>query len=83
MFSVGVKGYGIVVWEDGQWRTFSASEALSAVLSARVENALKPIAYGYEEDIRDALMAMQGTVLLADQCEHGPGCCGEGEPAPN
>jgi len=83
VISVGVKGYGIVVWEDGQWRTFSASESLSAVLSARVENALKSIAYGYEDDIRDALMAMAGTVLLADECEHGPGCCEEGEPAPN
>ncbi|MCA1588285.1 MAG: hypothetical protein LC744_06455 [Chloroflexi bacterium] len=60
MFSVAVKGYGIVVWDDGQWRTFSASESLSAVLAARVENVLKPIAYGYEEDIRDALLGMDG-----------------------
>ncbi|HEX9634884.1 MAG TPA: hypothetical protein VGB34_05290 [Candidatus Limnocylindria bacterium] len=79
VFSVAVKGYGIVVWEDGQWRTFSASESLSAVLSARVENALRPIAYGYEEDIRDALLAMAGTALLADECDHGPRCCDEGD----
>jgi predicted Zn-dependent protease len=79
LFSVGVKGYGIVVWDDGQWRTFSASESLSAVLAARVEHALRPIAYGYEEDIRDALMAMAGTVLLADRCEHEQGCGDEGD----
>ncbi|MEP7082572.1 MAG: hypothetical protein ABI841_06300 [Chloroflexota bacterium] len=79
MFSVGVKGYGIVVWEDGQWRTFSASESLSAILAARVENALRPIAYGDEADIRDALMQMAGTVLLADECEHGGRCTDEGD----
>ena len=78
MFSVAVKGYGIVVWEDGQWRTFAASESLSSVLSARVENALSPIAYGYEVDIRDALLAMSGATLLAEECDHGPGCCDEG-----
>ncbi|MGZ8513065.1 MAG: hypothetical protein ACXWWL_06475 [Candidatus Limnocylindria bacterium] len=74
-----MKGYGIVVWDDGQWRTFSASESLSAILAARVENALRPIAYGYEEDMRDALMAMAGTVLLADECGHGQGCGDEGD----
>jgi predicted Zn-dependent protease len=79
LFSVGVKGYGIVVWDDGQWRTFSASESLSAILAARVENALRPIAYGFEEDMRDALLAMAGTVLLADECEHGPRCGDEGD----
>lgn len=79
MFSVAVKGYGIVVWDDGQWRTFSASESLSAVLSARVENALKPIAYGYEEDIRDALLAMAGTALLAEECDQEPRCCDDGD----
>jgi predicted Zn-dependent protease len=78
VFSVAVKGYGIVLWEDGQWRTFSASESLSAILAARVENALKPIAYGYEEDVRDALLAMSGASLLAEHCDHGPGCCEDG-----
>ena len=81
MFSVALKGYGVVFWEDGQWRTYSASESLSATLNAHVENALKPIAYGFEEDIRDALLEMSGSLLLADRCEHGPGCCGGGDPS--
>ena len=75
MFSVAVKGYGIVLWEDGQWRTFSASESLAATLAARVEHALEPIAYGYEADIRDALVAMPGAALLMEECGGGPGCC--------
>lgn len=83
VFSVAVKGYGIIVWDEGHWRTFSSSESLSAILAARVENALDPIAYGFEEDVRDALLAMSGTVLLAEECDHRPGCCEEGERAPN
>ncbi len=79
VFSVAVKGYGIVVWQDGHWRTFSSSESLSAILAARVENALEPIAYGYEEDVRDALLGMTGTALLADECDHSAGCCDEGD----
>ena len=79
VFSVAVKGYGIVVWDEGQWRTFSSSESLSSVLAARVENALGRIAYGYEEDVRDALLGMSGTVLLAEECDHGSGCCDEGD----
>ena len=79
VFSVAVKGYGIVVWQDGNWRTFSSSESLSAILSARVENALEPIAYGYEEDVRDALLSMSGTALLAEECDHSAGCCDEGD----
>ncbi|MGI8930248.1 MAG: hypothetical protein ACR2F5_02955 [Candidatus Limnocylindria bacterium] len=81
MFSVALKGYGIVFWKDGQWRTYSASESLSATLKARVENALKPMAYGFEEDVRDALLEMSGALLLADQCEHEPGCCEGGDPS--
>ena len=79
VFSVAVKGYGIVVWEDGHWRTFSSSESLSSVMAARVENALESIAYGYEEDVRDALLEMSGTLLLADECDHGSGCCDGGD----
>ena len=42
MFSVAVKGYGIVIWDDeGMWRTFSANESMSATLAARVELALE------------------------------------------
>ena len=77
MFSVAVKGYGIVLYDEGQWRTFSPSESLSTILNARVENALRLIAYGYEEDIRDAMLQMSGTVLLSESCDHGPGCCDE------
>lgn len=77
MFSVAIKGYGLVLWDEGRWRTFSASESLSAILNARVENALKPIAYGFEEDVRDALLEMSGAFLLSEGCEHGPGGCDE------
>lgn len=80
MFSVAVRGYGIVVWDDGQWRTFAASESLSSVLAARVEHALEPIAYGYEADVRDALLALSGAALLAEECDHGHACCDEGDP---
>ena len=45
MFSVAVKGYGIVIWDDdGMWRTYSATESMSATLSARVEIALESVA---------------------------------------
>ena len=44
MFSVAVKVYGIVIWDgDGEWRTFGATESLSATLTARVENALETV----------------------------------------
>ena len=44
MFSIAVKGYGIVIWDgDGQWRTFGATESLSATLAARVEHALETV----------------------------------------
>ena len=56
MFSVAVKGYGIVIWDgDGMWRTFGANESMSATLSARVELALQDLGYGHRTD--DAVCA--------------------------
>lgn len=84
MFSVAVKGYGIVIWDDdGAWRIFGANESLSATLSARVELALAAIpGYDNEHDIRDALLSMSGAGLLSADCEHGPGeCDGDTNPA--
>ena len=79
MFSVAVRGYGIVLCdEQGRIRTFSPSESLSVMLTARVENALRPIAYGFEEDIRDALLGMNGALLLSEDCDHGSGCSDDG-----
>ena len=41
MISIAVQGYGIVIWDgDGDWRTFTPSDSMSAVLAARVEQAL-------------------------------------------
>ena len=77
MFSVAVKGYGIVIWDgDGQWRTFGATESLSATLTARVENALEMVpTSGTETDVREALLMLSGSGLLSADCEHGPGEC--------
>jgi hypothetical protein len=77
MFSVAVRGYGIVIWDgDGEWRTFGASESLSATLAARVEYALElvPVA-ATEGDVREALLAIAGAGLLSADCQHGPGDC--------
>ena len=82
MFSVAVKGYGIVIWDgDGEWRTFGATDSLSATLAARVESALDRMpALADELDAREALLAISGAGLLSADCEHGPGECeGEGE----
>lgn len=77
MFSVAVKGYGIVIWDgDGEWRTFGATESLSATLTARVENALEMVlTSGTETDVREALLSLSGAGLLSADCEHGPGEC--------
>jgi hypothetical protein len=79
MFSVAVKGYGIVIWDDdGGWRTFGANESMSATLSARVELALEDLAPGYrsEEAVCSALLGIAGAHLLAVDCDHGPDGCG-------
>ena len=77
MFSVAVKGYGIVIWDgDGEWRTFGANESLSATLAARIESALAFVpALADERDVRVALLSLSGAGLLSADCEHGPGEC--------
>ena len=77
MFSVAVKGYGIVIWDgEGKWRTFGANESLSATLAARIESALAFVpAHADERDVREALLSLSGAGLLSADCEHGPGEC--------
>ena len=76
MISVAVKGYGIVIWdEEVGWRTFSASESMSAVLADRVEMALRASRIETEDEASAALLTMTGAHLLARSCEHGPGGC--------
>jgi hypothetical protein len=80
MISVAVRGYGIVIWDaDGEWRTFTASDQLSALLAARVEIAFDehPEASS-DEAVCAALLSIDGAHLLAVDCDHGPGGC-EGE----
>jgi hypothetical protein len=75
MFSVAVKGYGIVIWDDdGMWRTFGANESMSATLSARVELALREIEHDSfsEDDVCAALLGIAGAHLLSVDCTHGP-----------
>ena len=80
VFSVAVRGYGIVIWDDdGQWRTFGANESLSATLAARVEQALEtvPLIGSNEDAACSALLSIAGAHLLAVSCDHGPGECPE------
>ena len=75
MFSVAVKGYGIVIWDDdGMWRTFGANESMSATLSARVELALQDLAHDHrnEDAVCSALLGIAGAHLLSVDCNHGP-----------
>jgi hypothetical protein len=80
MISVAVKGYGIVIWDVEGWRTFTASDTLSALLATRVEIALDdlPGSTDSEEAVCAALLSIDGAHLLAVDCDHGPGGC-EGE----
>ncbi len=77
MFSVAVKGYGIVIWDgDGEWRTFGPTDSLTATLAARVEGALELVpVLATEGDVRDALLSISGAGLLSADCDHGPGEC--------
>ena len=82
MFSVAVKGYGIVIWDDdGMWRTYSANESMSATLSARVEMALEGLELGHcsQDAVCSALLSIAGAHLLSVDCNHGPDepCGGE------
>ena len=85
MFSIAVQGYGIVIWDgDGDWRTFTASDSVSAMLAARVEIALGSLASPDESDeaVCSALLTIAGAHLLAADCDHAPGEC-DGEPGRN
>lgn len=77
VFSVAVKGYGIVIWDgDGSWRTFGPTDTLSAMLAARVEYALQTVpAPADEGEAREALLAIAGAGLLSIDCDHAPGEC--------
>jgi hypothetical protein len=82
MFSVAVKGYGIVIWDgEGQWRTFAPSVSLSTMLAARVQFALQTVpAPADEHEAREALLAISGAGLLSIDCDHAPGECDGEEP---
>jgi hypothetical protein len=81
MFSVAVKGYGIVIWDDdGMWRTFSPNESMSATLAARVEMALEALDHPMpsEDAACSALLSIAGAHLLSVDCDHGPDdACGD------
>ena len=86
MISVAVRGYGIVIWEaDGAWRTYSTTDAMSATLAARVEQALRAVAPGTETDetVCAALLTINGAHLMAVECDHGPGSACSGDDARN
>ncbi len=79
MFSVAVKGYGIVIWDDvGEWRIFSPNESMSATLAARVELALEDVIPGASDADAacSALLGISGAHLLAVDCDHGADGCG-------
>ena len=77
MFSVAIRGYGIVIWDgDGEWRTFGATDSHSAMLAARVEAALETVpVFSDDFDVREALLAITGAGLLSVDCDHAPGEC--------
>jgi hypothetical protein len=77
MFSVAIKGFGIVIYDDaGGWRVFSPSDSLSARLASRVEFALQTVpAAANEQEAREALLAIAGAGLLSASCDHAPGEC--------
>lgn len=73
MISVAVKGYGLVIWDgEDRWRTYAPSDAISATLAARVEQALGTAVATSDDAIRDALLSISGAHLLAEWRE-GPG----------
>lgn len=77
MFSVAIRGYGIVIWDgDGEWRTFGATDSHSAMLAARVEAALETVPVPSDDlDVREALLSIAGAGLLSADCDHAPGEC--------
>lgn len=83
VISVAVQGYGIVIWRgEGEWRTYAASDSMSALLSTRVQIALDEYAKVSAPDdatVTAALLSIAGAHLFAVDCDHGPGeCPGEG-----
>jgi hypothetical protein len=85
MISIAVQGYGIVIWNGaGEWRTYTASDSISAVLATRVEMALDALPSPDESDevVCSALLTIAGAHLLAVDCDHAPGEC-DGEPGRN
>jgi hypothetical protein len=85
MISIAVQGYGIVIWtRAGEWRTYTASDSISAVLATRVEIALDTLPSPHESDeaVCSALLTIAGAHLLAVDCDHAPGEC-DGEPGRN
>ncbi len=77
MFSVAVRGCGIIIWDgDGEWRMFAVSESVSRTLGARVEFALQSIPLAANDiEVREALLSIAGAAFLSADCEHGPGEC--------
>jgi len=85
MISIAVQGYGIVIWSGaGEWRTYTASDSISAVLATRVEMALGALSSPEEneEAVCSALLSIAGAHLLAVDCDHAPGEC-DGESGRN
>ena len=85
MISIAVQGYGIVIWNGaGEWRTYTASDSISAVLASRVEMALGALSSADASDdaVCSALLTIAGAHLLAIDCDHAPGEC-DGEPGRN
>ena len=83
MISVAVQGYGIVIWTAAdEWRVFAQTASRSAILSARVELALRaPVpSGGGEHAVIAALLSIRGAHLFAVDCDHEPGEC-DGEHA--
>lgn len=67
MIAVAVRGYGLVVWRDADgWRTYGRSDALAATLTARVETALRTVEGDSPATVRDALLTITGSRLLAE-----------------
>ena len=78
MISVAVQGYGIVIWTGvDQWRVFAQTASHSAILSARVELALRAPVPGDVGDhgVIAALLSIRGAHLFAVDCDHELGEC--------
>ena len=77
MFSVAIKGCGIIIWDgDGEWRTFAINRSVSRTLAARVEFALQSMPLAADDiEVRQALLSIPGAGFLSADCEHGPGEC--------